>query len=60
MKGLKNLNIAAVPQEVLEVLATDMPRAIKWDVMISDGSVFVTDDRGQHEVQLEWLQGERG
>lgn len=59
MKNLKNLNIAAVPQEVLETLATDMPRSIKWDVMISEGTVFVTDDRGQHEVQLQWLLGER-
>jgi uncharacterized protein YaeQ len=50
VKGLKNLNIAAVPQEVLETLATDMPRTIKWDVMISEGTIFVTDDRGQHEV----------
>jgi uncharacterized protein YaeQ len=49
-----------VPQEVLEVLAQDMPRVIKWDVMISEGTIFVTDDRGQHEVQLQWLTGERG
>jgi hypothetical protein len=41
-----------VPQEVLETLAKDMPRVIKWDVMISEGTIFVTDDRGQHEVQL--------
>ncbi|WP_263260700.1 YaeQ family protein [Pseudomonas sp. RIT-PI-S] len=59
-KPLRNVNIAAVPQEVLEVLAKDMPRVIKWDVMISEGTLFVTDDRGQHEVQLEWLLGERG
>ncbi|KPY41050.1 YaeQ protein family [Pseudomonas syringae pv. rhaphiolepidis] len=60
IKNLKNVNIAAVPQDVLEVLAKDMPRVIKWDVMISEGTVFVTDDRGQHEVQLQWLAGERG
>jgi uncharacterized protein YaeQ len=59
-KNLKNVNIAAVPQEVLETLAKDMPRVIKWDVMISEGTIFVTDDRGQHEVQLQWLAGERG
>ena len=23
--------------------------------MISEGTIFVTDDRGQHEVQLEWF-----
>ncbi|WP_460121251.1 YaeQ family protein [Pseudomonas sp. S2_C03] len=60
IKNLKNVHIAAVPQDVLETLAQDMPRVIKWDVMISDGTVFVTDDRGQHEVQLQWLSGERG
>src|SRR5690606_37396887 len=60
VKGLNNLSIAAVPQEVLETLATDMPRSTMWDVMISEGTVYVTDDRGQHEVQLEWLLGERG
>ncbi|MBD1553670.1 YaeQ family protein [Pseudomonas typographi] len=59
-RHLKNLHIAAVPQEVLAVLASHMPRTIQWDVMISDGAVFVTDDRGQHEVQLQWLLGERG
>jgi uncharacterized protein YaeQ len=57
--NLKNVHIAAVPQEVLETLAKDMPRVIKWDVMISEGTVFVTDDRGQHEVQLQWLVGGR-
>ncbi|SDU76211.1 Uncharacterized conserved protein YaeQ, suppresses RfaH defect [Pseudomonas moraviensis] len=44
IKNLKNVNIAAVPQEVLETLAKDMPRVIKWDVMISEGTIFVTDD----------------
>ncbi len=29
-KTLKNVHIAAVPQEVLETLAKDMPRVIKW------------------------------
>ncbi|TWI58751.1 uncharacterized protein YaeQ [Pseudomonas duriflava] len=59
VKMLKNLNIAAVPAEVLSVLATDLPRSISWSVMISEGTVFVTDERGQHELQLEWLMGER-
>ncbi len=59
-KMLKNVNIAAVPQEALENLAKDMPRAINWAVMISEGTIYVTDERGQHEVQLEWLMGDRG
>ncbi|MFF7706912.1 YaeQ family protein [Pseudomonas sp. NPDC007930] len=59
-RALKNVNIVAIAPESLEILGQDLPRTIKWDVMISDGTVFVTDDRGQHEVQLEWLLGERG
>ena len=43
--NLKNVHIAAVPQEILETLAKDMPRVIKWDVMISEGTIFVTEDR---------------
>jgi uncharacterized protein YaeQ len=29
-------------------------------VMISENGLFVTDDRGQHEVPLTWLRGQRG
>ena len=58
-KKLKNVHIASVPQEVLEILAKGIPRVIKWDVMISEGTIFVTNDCGQHELQLEWLVGER-
>ncbi|MCG7373705.1 YaeQ family protein [Pseudomonas luteola] len=59
VKMLKNLNIAAVPVESLAALATDLPRSISWSVMISEGAVFVTDERGQHELHLDWLMGER-
>jgi len=27
--------------------------------MISDGTLFITDERGQFEVSLQWLLGER-
>lgn len=57
--ALGNLNIAALSQEPLIALADDLPRAIKWSVMISEDTLFVTDERGQHELQVEWLQGER-
>ena len=60
VRSLKNINVVAVDQAALENLATDMPRSISWSVMISDGSLFITDERGQHEVPLEWLAGERG
>ncbi|MEX5330910.1 YaeQ family protein [Pseudomonas paraeruginosa] len=59
VRSLKNINVAAVPQEALENLSRDLPRSINWTVMISEGTIFVTDENGQHELQLEWLQGER-
>ncbi len=59
VRSLKNINVVAVGQEALEELARDLPRSVNWSVMISDGSLFVTDERGQHEIPLEWLTGER-
>ena len=46
-------------QEALAKLALDMPRSLNWSVMISDGELFITDERGQHELPIEWLAGER-
>ncbi|MBK3747492.1 YaeQ family protein [Stutzerimonas balearica] len=60
VKGLKNVGIAALSSEALETLTRDLPRSIQWSVMISDGALFVTDERGQHEVPMQWLLGERG
>lgn len=59
VRGLKNINVVAVDQEALENLARDLPRSLSWSVMISDGLLYITDERGQHEVPLEWLHGER-
>ncbi|MCO6057038.1 YaeQ family protein [Pseudomonas sp. MOB-449] len=59
VRSLKNINVVAVGQEALEELARDLPRSISWSVMFSDGSLFITDERGQHEIPLEWLAGER-
>ncbi|SDG21272.1 Uncharacterized conserved protein YaeQ, suppresses RfaH defect [Onishia taeanensis] len=59
VSGLKNLSIAALPQAPLEALAEDLPRSINWAVMISEDTLFVTDERAQHELVLEWLQGGR-
>ncbi|CAD5107523.1 YaeQ family protein [Zestomonas carbonaria] len=59
VRSLKNINVAAVDQEALENLARDLPRSLSWSVMISDGHLYVTDERGQHEIPLEWLHGER-
>ena len=60
VRSLKNLNVAGIDQAALATIAKDMPRALNWSVMISDGELFVTDERGQHEVPIEWLAGERG
>ncbi|CAM5552801.1 YaeQ family protein OS=Stutzerimonas stutzeri OX=316 GN=CXK95_18785 PE=4 SV=1 [Stutzerimonas stutzeri] len=45
--------------ESLAALVKDLPRSLQWGVMISDGTLFITDERGQFEVSLEWLLGER-
>ena len=59
VRSLKNINVVGVDQAALENLAQNLPRALSWSVMISDGSLFVTDERGQHEIPLQWLAGER-
>ncbi|MBD7976474.1 YaeQ family protein [Serpens gallinarum] len=59
VSNLKNLSVVAVQPESLENLARDLPRSLNWSVMISDGELFITDERGQHEIPLEWLVGER-
>jgi uncharacterized protein YaeQ len=60
VEGLSNLEIVAVEQAALEDLAQALPRNLRWGVMISENSLFVTDERGQHEVPLTWLRGQRG
>ncbi|WP_022961021.1 YaeQ family protein [Halopseudomonas pelagia] len=57
--GLKNLNIAALPQEPLDALAEALPRSIDWGLMITDGVLYVSDADVQQELPLEWLMGER-
>ncbi|MCJ8168956.1 YaeQ family protein [Atopomonas sediminilitoris] len=56
--GLNNVDIVALPQEPLAELSTGLPRTISWGVMISDGVLFVSDERGQIELPMEWLKGE--
>lgn len=59
VRTLKNINVVSLNQEALAELSQDLPRALSWSVMISDGELFVTDERGQHEIPIEWLAGER-
>ena len=55
----ESVNVAALPEEPLQALSTDLPRSIDWGVMISDGVLYVSDGDLQHELPIEWLQGER-
>lgn len=57
--NLKNLSVVAVDQAALEHLAEALPRSLSWSLMISDGNLFITDERGQHEIPLQWLAGDR-
>jgi len=59
VRSLKNINVVSLGQEALAELSQDLPRSLSWSVMISDGELFVTDERGQHEIPVEWLAGER-
>ncbi|UYG00891.1 MULTISPECIES: YaeQ family protein [unclassified Halomonas] len=59
VSSLKNLHVASLPEQALAQIATELPRAINWAVMISDGALYVTDDRGQHEITPQWLVRER-
>ncbi|MBL1269500.1 MAG: YaeQ family protein [Halomonas sp.] len=57
--SLKNVHVAGLPQEALATIAKDLPRAISWAVMISEGSLFITDENGQHEITPQWLLRDR-
>jgi uncharacterized protein YaeQ len=57
--GLANLHIAALPQAAMNMLAVDLPRAIDWGLMISDGVLYISDGDRQIELALEWLKGGR-
>ncbi|TWH64867.1 uncharacterized protein YaeQ [Azomonas agilis] len=59
VKTLKNLSVAALDVEALAKLTQNLPRSIQWDIMLSDGTLFVTDEQGQHEIPLHWLLGAR-
>jgi uncharacterized protein YaeQ len=59
LTGLPNLHIAALPQAAMNELAVDLPRAIDWGLMISDGLLYVSDGERQIELALDWLKGRR-
>jgi uncharacterized protein YaeQ len=57
--GYRNLNIAMLPPQSLDPFASGLSRAIDWGMMITDGVIYLSDGDEQHELELEWLQGQR-
>ena len=57
VKTLSNLSVWALDPEALAVISEPLTRTVYWDVMISEGSLFITDEQGQHEVPLTQLLG---
>lgn len=55
VKHLNNLNVLHLDKVILSFLATDLARTLEWSLLISEGSLFVSDARGQHELPLRWL-----
>lgn len=54
--NLKNLQVAALPQDGLDALAQALPRSIHWAAMLCDGALFITDHNGQHDITPRWLK----
>ena len=52
VRTLKNLTVMALDSGALADVATDLTRQIEWSVMISDGNLFITNNRGQFEIPL--------
>ena len=59
VSSLKNVHVASLPQESLSAIASGLSRTIDWAVMISEGSLFITDANGQHEITPQWLLRDR-
>lgn len=53
---LPALEILALPPVETDALATDLPRAIDWSLMITDGVLYVSDGNEQHALPLEWIK----
>ena len=54
--GLDNLAIASLPQPPMNDLAIDLPRSIRWGLMITDDVLYVSDADRQVEIALTWLK----
>lgn len=47
IEGLKNITIQHIPWPTVQQLAANLTRNISWQVMISDGMFYITDDSGE-------------
>ena len=54
----KNLRIAYLEGDALQVLADGLQRSQQWSVLITEGTVFITVNDQQHQLQPQWLFGE--
>ena len=43
---LKDVTVQQVPWEIIQQLAADLPRQVSWQVMISEGMLYITRDDG--------------
>ena len=57
LAGLANLTVIDVPAESSATLASLASRTMRLSVTIQDGSVWLADDAGNHELPLRRLQG---
>lgn len=56
---VKGLGIAVIPRNALDSLTENLDRSLSLSVMISEGSLFVSNHGGQQEVPLHWALGDR-
>ena len=59
LAGLANLTVIDVPAESSATLASLASRTMRLSCTIQDGSVWLADDAGNHELPLRRLQGRR-
>ena len=56
IRPLRGVSVQTLPWEVIQQLAADLPRQINWQVMISEGMLYVTREDGSTvECPLETL-----
>ena len=53
VRPLRTVEVLAMPPATIAGLAATLPRQVHWQVMVSEGTLYVTDDSGQStEVEV--------